>query len=583
KVNQRAHLLSLVTDGIDTFVLSTIPAAGAEDQSITTRTVISEPGLSNYRVCGVYGGHLFALKQPIEFVAIDLATGVKKQITQAWCENAILAGHHLFFVVGTGSSTESGKPSHALHVMDLRTGNQRELCQMSSARASMQSYGHDFTLAATADGAQIAVTEMIPAAGQFSMQASSRIVVVDMPTGEVTRSQPDFAGRPFMTGGGGNLLAPKIVWIDNESLLVVASDAAKSSDGSSNTVVIDLNSGLQKMFQYQPKTQTTELICPLPNFPGQMHDPWFSRERDGQIVIHLGSRGPFAVDLKKKELMEHDVVIGDYVLEQAGGVLSLHYGEKVLATETEQSRVFASPDGQRIAWLPVAARGGINIMEPVELKMHDRVRGVRSVLTKRFPRNDTGPQSPTTNVCLWLTDADLNRSDVFDQLMVIENLPEPPHIDSRPAAKDFVEVSLKTDKESYLLHEPIELTITIRNLAKTPIRFESRLLKQGAQPFNDLYLASQNSNVQIQLCDRHMIESLGEFVEILPGQSRVFTRTVESGDVGKHNFRMRFEQYSAWKGHLNAAAPRRIAELDLPLGQDGPGRAARPRRRPRRG
>jgi hypothetical protein len=204
---QQAHLLSLVNiDGKETIVLSTIPAADAKDQSIQTRTVFSEQNLSYYKVCGVYGGHLIILKPPFELLAIDVTTGSKKLISQTACENAILVGGHLYYVVAIGKSTKDETSTHALHTMDLESGVQRELCLLTGSRSGMMQIGSDFTFAATADGSKVAVTEVIP---DENLQHHCRIVVVDSRTADVTRSPPNFASRSVLTGASHWLLAPK--------------------------------------------------------------------------------------------------------------------------------------------------------------------------------------------------------------------------------------------------------------------------------------------------------------------------------------------------------------------------------------
>lgn len=547
-LNQASHLLLLANDDEkDAFVISTVPGADANDQSIKTRTVTAQQGLSNYRTLGVYGGHLFVLSPMAEVLAIDLKQGVKKQIAKAICQNAILVGGQLYFVAVTGM--QKNKLTHALRVIHLRTGDQRDLCQLTCARSSMQSaHQHDFTLAANEDGTLVAVTELIPPAGQLSHQPKCRIVLVDGRTGEVTRTQPTFAGRLFLTGAGDQLLAPKLFWIDNQTLLIAADKAQESSELVTDIAALGMNS--IKLFTYHVPTQATEEVCRLPNFTARKCDPWFSRTRDSQTLVHLRSLGAYRIDFAKKELREHNNQFGDYSLKQSKGQISLHYANHELERETELSRIFFSPDGQQVAWLPVGSRGGVVLQDHVVLKIHDRVRGVRSVLTSRFPWIDAGPQQHNNNVCLWLTESDLNPTDYLSKLKEAQTQQVIPRVDTRPEAKDSVAVTLKTNQKTYRLHEPIELTVTIKNLAKSPIRFESRLLKQQAQPFNDLRMTTERTSVEIRLLELGTIDSFGDYLEIPPGQSRDLTQLIESSDLGKHSLQIRFEDYSLWKGYL---------------------------------
>lgn len=538
--NQQVHLLSLVkVDENESYVLSTIPATDAKDQSITTRTLFSEKGLSYYQVCGVYGGYLIVLKHPYELLAIELTTGVKKRISLTGCDSAMMVSGQLYYVVAT---ERDGKPTHALHRMDLETGIQEKLCMLTSPDPGMQN-GHDFTLAVSKDGSKVAATEMIADANQ---QVQCGIVVVDRRTGDETRSKPIYPSRILLTGAWHYLLAPKLFWLDNETLLVAAADGFNS----------------ETLYRYQPATQTSEVICKLPQYGGQMCDPRFSRGNNGEIIIHLGSLGASEVLVPEKKLREHNEAFGDYVLRQVKGQISVYAGDDLLTSGTERARVFVSPDGKQVAWLPAAVRNGMVLQEPMELKVHDRSRGVRTVLTQSFPYLYPTPHNANSTVCLWLNDADLVATKAFDEFSEYSPPKLEKHFDSRPDINKSVDLSLRTDKEIYSQHEPIALSIIVKNLAEAPIKFESRWLNQGTQPFNNLMLLTPSSKSEVLFLERRWADPVGEFITIPPGQSHEFVLTVELGEIGEHRFQMRFEQYSFWKGYLNAEAQFQIIESD---------------------
>lgn len=555
-LSERAHLVMLVTDNEDQLMLSTFPAAGDKDQTITHRTVVSKKNrawFSYFRAVGVFGGHLIALKRQHQLIAIDLSNGVTRQVAKQYCLNAIIAGKNLFFVAASGLDKD-GKPTYAVSTLDMETGKRREVCAIAAASSGMQSYNPDFSMAVSPDETQIAVTEMVANDDDFSMIRKCRLILIDVANGRVSRSKLDFTGRFHFTGGGSQLLAPKLIWADNESLLVASEKTGSASEGYTGfSPPLDL-------FRFAVETQTTELVCPLPDFRAQAHDPWFSRQANGELVIHLGLLGPFLIDQKEKALVECDRAIGDYRLERVNSLLTLRHGDKVLTHDTANSRVFASSDQQRIAWLPPGTLRNRVRRDPVELKIYDRIRGVRSVTTRRFPWLYSGVQSHATNVCLWLRDKDLKRTNGFDDLNIVKDVLRPKRIDTRPVAKDAIRLKVTTDKAEYLLHQPVELTVEIVNLTKTPIRFESRLMVQGAQPFNDLYLASSESSRQILMFERNVREPSGEFVEIPAGGSRQFVRTVETGDIGEHEFRMRFRHNSKWSGYATATARFEVKE-----------------------
>ncbi|XZE21570.1 HEAT repeat domain-containing protein [Pirellulaceae bacterium SH449] len=542
---EQSHLLSLVSvGGVDTLAISTIPASNAKDQSISTRTLFSEQGMSQYGFCGVYGGYLIVLEEfhtlPTRLLAIELTTGKKKLISQATCVKALLVNHHLYFVVKLQAhENQPDQPRHALYWMDLRTGNQKELCLLTNTNSHAALFDKEISLAATVDGSKIAVTEWsTDDDDQVGFDRQCRIVTVDTQTGEVTRSQQKYSGGNSLTGALDSTIAPKIFWRDDQTLLVTSGRGDIS----------------QKLYSYDPTTQSSEEVCHFPIFYGRGVDPKFSFGGNGKILVRLGLLGFFEILFPSKKLKEYVGLIEGYPLKKDGNRLSLYYADKELESEFDSSRVFVSSDSQQIAWLPSAAQKGVVLSKPMELKVHDRSRGLRTVTTQTFPYRFQSTNNDHTAVCLWVSDRDLPRSIVFDQLSDYSKDQIPPHIDSRPSVDEVLEVSLKTDKLRYEQHEPIALTITLRNLTDTPIHLESRWLKQGSQPFNDLYLVARTSKIEIPIKEGFTGELLDEFATIPARESNDFDLLVESSEIGPQEFQMRFECYSLWRGHLKASA-----------------------------
>lgn len=546
---EQAYLLSVVRAGeSDALVLSTIPSSDAPDQSISTRTLFSEHGISNYGICGVFRGYLIVLENFNELttrlLAIELKTGKKKLISDSSCEKALLINHHLYFVIQAESQTSNpDSPSHSLIKMDLRTGVHQEVCPLACADPKTVWLGNDFSMAATSDGSKVAVAG-VALEGYGINGWECRITVVDSRTGEVTRSPQKFVGPLLQTGARTCQLAPKLFWCDDETLLIA------SASGSAT----------QKLFLYRSATQSSEEICNLPMFYDHGFDPTFSFGSDGKILARLGSLGLFEIIVQSKKVKECKDLIGGYSLKQEGGRVSLHVADQELASEIDISRIFLSSDPRQIAWLPVAARNGLVLNEPMDLQIYDSSRGARTVMTRTFPYRFLGPKNNLSSVCLWLSDADLDQTSVFNQLGDFSAVPVTPHVDTRLAIHEAVDLSLKTDKQMYFLHEPIELTIAIRNLAATPIQLESRWMKQGLQPFNDLLLLSRNEKKEIRFNEGHAGELNDEFVTIAAGQSKEFHLTVESAEIGPHEFQFRFEQYSLWRGHLKANTKFEVTE-----------------------
>jgi len=553
-----AHLLTIARRGDrsarkDELLLVTIPAADAADQEPTVRTVRSETNLQSlgFECVGVYGGHLLVIKA-YQLIAIDLESG-ERRLVHPGVGNAALAGDRVF-VLSPQLAARGKPPTRSLKCIELSSGVVRELMKVPSSQPGFVWQGESgCSMAPNIDGSRVVVTESVPPDDEVQGQWTCRLAVIDVETKAAARSETELPLRIVGTGAGFHAMAPKLAWVDDRNVVAVAPVTSKDAFGETG-----MARGMQ-ITRFDAATLESEVVCKLPKFGAGLHDPLLAR-RDGSVFIRLGQLGQYRIDLAAKRLIEDGSLGRHYQLQGPRKNTSLWYGDQELSPRTGHNRVFPSPDGMRVAWLPWDVNeNNVVIQAPMELSIHDSVRGVRSVMREWFIRRWPSANDPSTNLCLWVTDRDLKRHEVFNDYPVVKdsNL-SPPRV-VLPDIKDCVEVELETDRREYFRHEPVELTVTVKNISKTPIKYESRRLLHGGRPF-DLSLKSDRSNSRIELFRFGENMPKEELIEIAPGQTRSFKRMVEIENLGEQSFVLRFEHWSTWKGHLTATATITVSE-----------------------
>lgn len=553
-----AHLLTIVRRGDhsarkDELLLVTIPAADAADQKPTVRTVTSEANLQflGFECVGVYGGHVLVINA-YQLIAIDLESG-ERRLVHPGVGNAVLAGDRAFIL--SPQRAASGKPpTRSLKCIELSSGVVRELMKVPSSQPGFVWQGESgCSMAPNVDGSRVVVTESVPPDDEVQGQWTCRLAVIDVETNTVARSVTELPLRIAGTGAGHHAMAPKLAWVDDRNVVAVAPVTSKDAFGEGR-----MAPGMQ-VTRFDAATLESEVVCKLPKFGAGLHDPLLAR-RDGSVFVRLGQLGQYRIDLAAKRLIEDGSLGRHYQLRGPAKNTSLWYGDQELSPRTGHNRVFLSPDGRRVAWLPwdVNERNVV-IQAPMELSIHDSVRGVRSVMREWFIRRWQSANDPSTNLCLWVTGRDLKRHEVFDDYPTAKDPNQSLPRAVSPDIKECVEVELKTDRPEYFRHEPVELTVTVKNISETPIKYESRRLLHGGRPF-DLSLKSDRSSSRIELF--HSSENMPkeEFIEIAPGQTRSFKRMVEIENLGEQSFVLRFEHWGTWKGYLTASATITVSE-----------------------
>lgn len=511
--------------------LFSFPGSGVRGQSPVVR-LVGRIDDRWFQPIGVYRGHMLC-KVRGGIHAVDLHTGVVRVLFDKFVLAAFLSNEQLHFVTAVANSDQAGDAYSLVH-LDLATLEQTVLCELQLGGGSGWDAG--FSLAVSPDGRLAAVTESSEKVDRSNLDC--RIVVAGLNT-TIKRSEFEFSNLTVLTGAGVYVRSPRLGWADNETIVIA--DHAPSEDQHSAMMGLPIAMHIRTI--KLPALAVSDVLD-LPETAYSRTSPALKRLGDSRLVADLGRRGPFLVDLKQNQLREYRELGGGYRLEGS----SLFFDDKLLDANTDSHKVF--PTGKsRIAWLP-------NALDPVPrrppngapygeltLKIHDAAEGQYEVFTGCFHQI-----VPSLNpyLCVWINDEDYEHSDVFDQLPVYEP-PEPRiNVDIRPALAECVSVEVQTDEHTYLRHEPVVATIKVTNLTDKLIRFESKHLLHGGQPF-DLEVSVQGSHRKIEVFDDYRNKPNSEFFDLLPGKVKSVDCEFETEETGTHELKLRF-QHGRWSG-----------------------------------
>lgn len=580
--NDGFHLLTMMRPG--GLTLLSVPSSRADDQSVVTRTVESWLPPSQTRFLGVARGHLICIpRNPMRLAAIDLHDGTVRELTDRWTKDAVVTGDHVYFVA-FAPKDDQGRTNALMH-LNLSTMETSQLAMLQERpRQMVASSGPQFMLAASPLGERIAVIEFAPVQAKpgesiFPMSPTAlaelssptaRLLVANCETGTVERLDSKVPTHSFATGGGGYRLLPTLAWDDHDHIMMAQLDQRfvpklkTLADGSViyssdqhqgwslnartplELVTIDVDS-LEEVDRFR-----------LPSGSAGIGEPRFSRTEDGQTLIHLGDLGPHRVNLDDHEVREHSGLPAGYSLEVAGSHRRsrLAFNDVVLEPLTLRSSVFVSPDAKHVAWLPslFTAWGSPDDQRVVDFKVHTAGLGVRTIARAAFPRRHSISRWGPSHTMFWCTDDDLVAGDQFARLPELEVPKRPPHVDRRPEIAESIEVKLETDKQEYLRHEPIKVTITVTNLTDDAIRYESKRALSGTQPFSSLDVRWPRGRSSLDWFEAGLDEPTGAEIVFPPGQPVKFIKVIDVGGIGAHEIHLSFKD-SKWSGSLDVTSP----------------------------
>lgn len=561
--NDEPAYLATIING-DELILADLPARGDGDSSVTTRSLGKSHRFGiDFRALDVYGGHLIALERHA-LIAIDLHSGIIRKVSDAPVQNAAMVERNLFFVTAR-SENSSPVSDNALMHMDLATMQLSKLCSLAGSDESLLWDCSDVTIAVSPDGTRVAVTEFVSTEDdQVGAPPGARLVVATT-DGLVKRPEKVFPNLESWGGGfRGYLLAPRLIWAHHDLLIIAAPENEdRLGEPLHATSKLELTS-------LAFSTETFQGICKLPECNRRSHEPWFWRTATGRTMIHLGSLGQYEINWKARYLKESKMLAPKYSLVAVDNGVALKYGDELLEARAAIERTFVSPDGNRVAWLPTDVgplpNGPTVIVvqdRQIEMKVHDAACGIRTVDAGKFPRVWQRSQYPFLNTCVWITPSQLNREPSFDNLAISQDLLRSKPTDARPEVSESVQVEIATSKKIYSRHEPLKFIITLKNITDQPIRFETKRLLHGAQPFG-VDIRSDRTQHSIDLFDEDLNKPEEEFLDLPPNEPVTLLRTTELDGLGKQQLRLRFEEYALWKGAIKVASEFEVVDQSTP-------------------
>ena len=331
-----------------------------------------------------------------------------------------------------------------------------------------------------------------------------------------------------------------VIWLDVETVAFVRSEAPEGENEFSTT-----RGGVNMLSMVNINTGKMEDITPLPGNPYMQFAPNLVQDNIGigpLIQPRPDHKDNYRLDLNNRKLVENDSIAGDYRY----AFEHLYYKEQDLGSA--KSRYYkVSPDGKRIIWMSNETTN----MDFADLYYYDPEQEKPVAIAIVY--NSTG---------LWLKAEDLKErlpktisGTKWTPLKDLsKNLPVQTYTDTRKNVRDYLSCTIKTDKNTYLLHEPIMVTLTLTNKSdsdvtvRKPYVFESVMRPLSGLTLN--YPGGQKTSID---CGAQPYSSPDEDVLIKAGESFVTTDTVEVNSPGNYSLEYKYEMsnvHQEYKGTI---------------------------------
>lgn len=278
------------------------------------------------------------------------------------------------------------------------------------------------------------------------------LTVVDVESGEVTLPcEPVKLIIPLIASSLGD--GPQLAWIDSENVLCLCSEI---SEKDPNALVGFYEQGVHKLVRMDTTTGEMEDIVVLPGNANVRFAPTMIRGNMGIGLLYQvqhGGLGYYRVDIEARKLVEDNRFAGGYGLHSG----YLFHEEKELGP-ADRTDVKVSEDGRRCLWV-----------REKQLFYHDEARESAVLVADNCER---------AKGLLWLEKEDLRVKagpsaepagwTAFKDRPRVKPRPSPP--DRRKRVSEYLAFTVITDKDIYLLHEPIQVTVTLINTSDVDIK-----------------------------------------------------------------------------------------------------------------
>jgi hypothetical protein len=253
--------------------------------------------------------------------------------------------------------------------------------------------------------------------------------------------------------------------------------------------------------------------------------------------IQISHVGQFSLDFEERRLIEDDTVNGNYLASDG----YLFCGEQEVGGPGLKD-LEISPDGKRAIWISEDKLfyhdSASEAAEPV---MEDS--NVPDGLLFWLQSEDLKVQTVAANTPIGWTafkdrPAKQKKDDDDDEL-------SRQRWRARKDIKEHLVLTVATNKEAYLLHEPVEVTLTFKSTSEMDIEFESnRIIKF------DMDYPGGSKELE---CEIHPYDPNQETIVLGPGESITVTGTFEVALAGDYKIRSKYERFeSPWRGEIEA-------------------------------
>ncbi|MHC4212410.1 MAG: HEAT repeat domain-containing protein [Planctomycetota bacterium] len=509
-----------------TLVLAKITPEGIQLQEIDTeRNVI-------YRweeTFGLVGGTLYVKHGEGELSAINLATGQTELIASDDDESVysllnVYAGHSYVYDEGRlyGQAGSDDEGVMTLRVLDFRTCAYRDIIELEDELEYT-------TLAISPEHNRMAYFTRDP--------NGNLLTVVDIASGQVTHPIAPIEFKiPFISSL--NWYAPPLVWIDANRVVCIRTEVwgRNIGEATNKVAIIDVTTG------------EMEDVVALPGNPHARFVRMTQKYKQAGPRIQISNFGQFSIDLEERRLIEDETVNGDYLVSDE----YLFYDEQELGEPSGHKDLEISPDGERAIWISEG-----------KLFYHD------SASEAAVPVME---DSNAAGGLLWIRAEDLKApavaADIPEGWIAFKDRPLAQEKDddsearrerwrARKDIKDHVVLTIETDKDTYLLHEPIEITLTFRSISDRDIEVNCHRIIRS-----DMDYPGGSKELE---CAVGPYEPNQDTILLGPGESISATDTIEVALIGDYKIRCEYDRFEGeWREEIEADVAFRVN----PVGSD---------------
>ncbi len=515
-------------------VIARVTVAGFELREIDTGPYDGKPGYRwEYPLC-VVGGTLYCKEWSDSgkgLISLDLSTGETGRIGNlpelplsywSYLSPCCYYDGRLYALVG-GTKT--------LQVLDFRKRAYRNIAAIE------QCWGHE-PIAVSPDHKRIALFAFDP-----NRSAAILLRIVNVESGEISYPIEPFESRVSLSnsfrGGGGFISLLPVIWLDGERVLFVR---AGSSELPARLVCVNVTTG------------DMNDVTPLPGRSSPSEVPLIQDNTGAGPLIYKDDddEDRYRVDVAAGKLVEDDCIGGDYYLYD--GHLFDDFKE-LAAVKREDAKV--SPDGKRVLWVSDG-----------KLFYHDSAGEAPAPVLEQGTA--TGGYS-----LLWVKIEDLKAPAAAAVLpagwIAFKDRPSEPRDKGssrspRPAREninDHLTFTVETDKDTYLHHEPVEVTLTVTSISDRDIELVAPVVFDPVTgSIVRLGLHYPNGSASID-CGAQPYAPKEENIVLRPGESVSEADILEVSRVGEYRIGCEYKGYKGnWQGKLGDSAAFEVKPID---------------------